>query len=260
MKKINKNIRLGDLLVKSGVISQSHLKLALKEQQRWGGKLGAILLQMDLISEDLLLKALNKLLNIPIIDISTITIPPAILDKVDADYAIEHVVLPIKVDSNNALLLAMTDPTDYNVIEELTFSTGLQIHPRLSTESQLRNAIKRHYFKTSEYDDSMDDYSGESSDFEIQQTPKFNIVDSGGRLIDTDKEITAEHFQMQEEKVNTLEKEILNKIKLLTSKINQIENVQNKHGNALKAIFNLLLKKQIITAKEYSLELKKSKK
>src|SRR3981189_3439826 len=53
-------IRIGDLLVKAGVITELQLKAALAEQQQWGGKLGDILVRMEFLTEEVLVRALSK--------------------------------------------------------------------------------------------------------------------------------------------------------------------------------------------------------
>ena len=53
-------IRIGDLLVKAGVISDAQLKAALAEQGQWGGKLGDILVRMEFLTEEVLVRALSK--------------------------------------------------------------------------------------------------------------------------------------------------------------------------------------------------------
>src|SRR5437763_15017297 len=53
-------IRIGDLLVKAGVITDLQLKAALAEQSQWGGKLGDMLVRMEFITEEVLVRALSK--------------------------------------------------------------------------------------------------------------------------------------------------------------------------------------------------------
>lgn len=66
------SIRLGDLLVKAKVISESQLKAALAEQQKWGGKLGELLVRMNFLTEDMLVKALSKQMNVPAVNLDAI--------------------------------------------------------------------------------------------------------------------------------------------------------------------------------------------
>src|SRR5439155_24067552 len=63
-------IRIGDLLVKAGVITDLQLKAALAEQSQWGGKLGDILVRMEFITEEVLVRALSKQTGIARADLS----------------------------------------------------------------------------------------------------------------------------------------------------------------------------------------------
>ena len=79
-------IRLGDLLIRAAVVNEAQLNAALAEQQKWGGRLGTILVRMGALSEDLLVKALSRQLNIPRAAIGAndpLTIPKAILARVE---------------------------------------------------------------------------------------------------------------------------------------------------------------------------------
>lgn len=83
---MNPPIRLGDLLIKAGVVNDAQLNAALNEQRQWGGRLGAILVRMGALSEDLLVKALAHQLNIPRAAIGPtdpIVVPQQILDRID---------------------------------------------------------------------------------------------------------------------------------------------------------------------------------
>ena len=77
------SIRLGDLLVKAKVISDSQLKAALAEQQKWGGKLGELLVRMNFLTEDMLVKALSKQMNVPAVNLEAVAgVPPHVRAKV----------------------------------------------------------------------------------------------------------------------------------------------------------------------------------
>ena len=78
-------IKLGELLIKANVHQESQLKAALAEQAKWGGKLGEILVRMSLVSEDILVRALSKQLNIPAVNLDAVqTIPGHLRAKIPA--------------------------------------------------------------------------------------------------------------------------------------------------------------------------------
>ena len=139
-------IRLGELLVRAGVLDELKLKAALAEQQRWGGRLGRILIDMNFVSEDLLTKALSKQLGFPRATFSEVNIPSSVLAKVPADFARSNACCPEHFDAPRKLLtVAMADPTNVPVADELRFKTGLRVEPTIAGEIQISMAIDHLY-------------------------------------------------------------------------------------------------------------------
>ena len=87
-------IKIGDLLVKAGVITELQLKAALSEQQQWGGKLGDILVRMEFLTEEVLVRALSKQTGIARADLTGEGDKGA-LSVVSADTAEEFGVVPV---------------------------------------------------------------------------------------------------------------------------------------------------------------------
>jgi Type II secretion system (T2SS), protein E, N-terminal domain len=139
-------IRIGDLLVKAGVITDAQLKAALAEQGQWGGKLGDILVRMEFLTEEVLVRALSKQSGIPRADLNTE--PPAreALEKIPPDVAEEFGVIPLQLqEEGRALLVAMSDPLNLMVIDHLRSLTGCKVNPHLAGTSAIRAAISRWY-------------------------------------------------------------------------------------------------------------------
>ena len=139
-------IRLGELLVRAGVVDELKLKAALAEQQRWGGRLGRILIDMNFVSEDLLTKALSKQLGFPRATFAEMNVPAAVLAKVPADFARSNACCPEHFDANRKLLtVAMADPTNVPVADEIRFKTGLRVEATIGGEVQISTAIDQLY-------------------------------------------------------------------------------------------------------------------
>src|SRR5688572_8197394 len=140
-------IKLGELLVRAGVLDEFKLKAALAEQQRWGGRLGKILVEMNFVSEDLLVKALSKQLGIPRARLEIIDVPNEIIGKIDPQFAAQHGVCPERYHADKKILVvAMADPTNVGAIDELRFKTGLRIETSLAGELQITQTIDRIFF------------------------------------------------------------------------------------------------------------------
>jgi hypothetical protein len=143
---VSQPIRLGDLLVRAGVITDLHLQAALAEQQRWGGRLGSILVRMGALSEDLLVKALSKQLGIPRAELENARVPDAILRALPREVCEQLGFLPMQyVSERKALVIALADPSNVSLIDDLSRRVRLRIEPMLAGESQIRTAIARLY-------------------------------------------------------------------------------------------------------------------
>jgi hypothetical protein len=137
-------IRLGELLVRAGVLDEFKLKAALAEQARWGGRLGRILVEMNFVTEDLLVKALSKQLGIPRARFESANIPQDIVAKIDGTFCSNNAICPERyITDKKTLIVAMADPTNVSAIDELRFKTGLKVECSLAGELEITQAIDR---------------------------------------------------------------------------------------------------------------------
>ena len=136
--------RLGEILVQAGVLDASGLRAALTEQRRWGGPLGRVLVDMKLIGEDVLIQALSQQLNIPMMDIDHLTIPGEVLDLLPGELAEQHGVVPF-AQQGKFLDVAMSDPTNLGIVDEVRIRTQLNVRPFLAGPKAIERAIARHY-------------------------------------------------------------------------------------------------------------------
>ncbi|MCA1827778.1 MAG: general secretion pathway protein GspE [Myxococcales bacterium] len=139
-------IKIGDLLVKAGVITDLQLRAALAEQQQWGGKLGDILVRMEFLTEEILVRALSKQTGIPRADL-TGDPDRASLALIPAEVAEEFGLVPIGLrDEGRTIVVAMSDPLNIGVTDHLRSLTGAKkIDSQLAGASAIRNAISRWY-------------------------------------------------------------------------------------------------------------------
>jgi hypothetical protein len=139
-------IKIGDLLVKAGVITDLQLRAALAEQQQWGGKLGDILVRMEFLTEEVLARALSKQTGIPRADL-TGEGDRAALALIPPDVAEEFGLVPMLLkDEGRTVVVAMSDPLNIGVTDHLLSLTGAKkIEAQLAGASAIRNAISRWY-------------------------------------------------------------------------------------------------------------------
>lgn len=136
--------KLGELLKEAGLIDDFQLQSALAHQRNWGGKLGAILVEMEFVTEEDVVRVLAEKLRIPYANLFDPELPEASLKLIKEDVAKKYVVMPVKKEAG-AVIVAMSDPLDIRVIDELRFITGFNIKPALALESEIKDAIRKYY-------------------------------------------------------------------------------------------------------------------
>jgi len=139
--------RLGDLLVRAGLITPDQLHKALQEQRATGHRLGFLLVRMGLVEETEITKMLARQYRMPAVDLSRFEVDPKILRLVPAELSVKHVVLPLKRDGRT-LTVAMADPTNVAAVDDLKFITRYDIFPVIAGEYTLRSVIERYYQQT----------------------------------------------------------------------------------------------------------------
>jgi MSHA biogenesis protein MshE len=142
-------VRLGDLLVQQGLITDDQLGEALAEQRQTGRKLGATLIAMELVTETQLLTLLSSHLNVPLIDIDHITVDPSAVKLLPEMQARRYRALVIE-DKGESLLVGMSDPADLNAVDSLSEILPKKIELAVVSEQQLFSAYDTLYRKTEE--------------------------------------------------------------------------------------------------------------
>jgi type IV pilus assembly protein PilB len=141
--------RLGDLLVREGLITREQLEKALQEQRQNGTRVGYNLVKLGFIAETELTKMLARQFKMPAVDLSRFEVDPRIAKLIPADLAIKHLVLPLKRDGRT-LTVAMADPTNLGVLDDLKFITRYDIFPVIGGEFTLKSAIDKLYESTND--------------------------------------------------------------------------------------------------------------
>src|SRR5512136_2782491 len=135
---------LGELLLREKIISADQLKSALDFQRKNSLPIGTSLVQLGYISEEEIAQALSRQLGYPYIDLDQFEVYPEVINLIPNDVAKKYMVMPIH-RIRSFLTLAMVDPTDLEVIEDIRFRTGLSIQPVIASESGVMNAINKYY-------------------------------------------------------------------------------------------------------------------
>ena len=140
----NSSERIGDLLVREGLITKDQLDKALQEQRQNGTRVGYNLVKLGFVQEIELTKTLARQYKMPAVDLSKFEVDPKIVKLIPADLAVKNLVLPLKRDGRT-LTVAMADPTNFAVIDDLKFITRYDIFPVIAGEFTLRNTLEKIY-------------------------------------------------------------------------------------------------------------------
>jgi len=136
--------KLGQLLIASNIISEDQLKEALTLQRREGGRLGTNLIKLGHITEEKLVTFLSRQYGVPAINLSDYKIDPSVLKLVPVDIAREYLIMPV-ARVGATLTIAMADPSNVFVIDDIKFMTGYNVEVVVSNESSILSAISSHY-------------------------------------------------------------------------------------------------------------------
>ncbi|MCB2153696.1 type IV-A pilus assembly ATPase PilB [bacterium] len=136
--------KLGEMLVKDNVISAEDLEAALQRQEDSGDSLGRVLVEMGFASEWEMAAALGKQLNVPFITLSHYDIDRGVLECIPSSIVRKYKIVPVD-KTGDTLTIALSDPSNIYLLDELRILTKSQIIPVISFESDINEAISRYY-------------------------------------------------------------------------------------------------------------------
>lgn len=142
-----KKIRIGDVLVAAGAITEEQLQEGLAKQKETGRKLGNALVDLGFISNDMLITVLTTQLGIDYIELNGAKIEEKVIHMVPENMVTKYQAIPIEIDPDNPNILkvAMADPMDIMAMDDIGLVTNLQVEPMLASEEGIRNAIDKYY-------------------------------------------------------------------------------------------------------------------
>jgi type IV pilus assembly protein PilB len=140
--------RIGDLLVREGMIGLDQLEMAARENRTNGNGVIYNLVKQGAVAELEITKLLARQFRMPAVDLAKFEVDPRIAKLIPSELAMKNLVLPLKRDGRT-LTVAIADPTNLGIIDDLKFITRYDIFPVIAGEYTLRSAIER-YYATSE--------------------------------------------------------------------------------------------------------------
>jgi type IV pilus assembly protein PilB len=136
--------RITALLINEGIVSRDLLERAQRDAKQNATTVTLALIRTGAIEEVELTKIIARTYKMPAVDLSKFEVDPKILRLVPAELATKHAVLPLKREGRT-LTVAVADPTNQEILEDLKFVTRYDIFPVLGGESTLRNVIEKAY-------------------------------------------------------------------------------------------------------------------
>lgn len=165
--------KLGEILIGLAVITEEQLQHALRMKEIQGNKkIGKILIEMGYVTSEQITKALSIEFNMPIVSCADTIISSELENIIPKDFAEKNLVFPVS-KKGNTLILAVANPLDYILIDDIAFRTKLNVTPVIAYEWSIRKAIENNYMQESKnfvdtITDGMDEYL---SDKEVQFMP-----------------------------------------------------------------------------------------
>ncbi len=135
---------LGELLLREKLITAEQLKDALGYEKKNKVSTSSALVALGYISEEEMAQALSRQMGYPYIDLNQFEVYPDVINLIPADIAKKHMIMPIH-RIRSFLTMAMVDPTDLDIIENVRFRTSLSIQPVIASESGITDAINKYY-------------------------------------------------------------------------------------------------------------------
>ncbi len=143
--------KLGEILVRENLITSQQLRETLEYQREHGGRLGANLVKLGFVSDDVVTAVLSRQYGVPSINLDLFQIEKDVIKLISEEVAQKYSVLPIsKVGAT--LTMAMADPTNVFAMDDIKFMTGLNVEPVIASETSIMFAIAKYYNGSSEID------------------------------------------------------------------------------------------------------------
>jgi len=239
-------MKIGEMLVGYKLCTPAQVEAGLSEQQKWGGKLGEILVRMGSLSEENLIKVLAKQLNVQPVNLDAVaSLAPQLLAKIPGHKAREWMVVPVQLkDEGRTLVVVTAEPQALATFDAVRTLTGLKVATLLSGKQAIARAHAKFYA------------AGEDVP---SDTGEFKMVDAqNATMMKPVKELQAQLARAKAAVApagaaagaSPRTEQALQTLKTL-------EDAQKKELAALKAIVDLMLEKGVFTRDEYLAKVKR---
>lgn len=179
--------KLGDALYEAGKITKQQLDTVIKEQKKTGKRIGEILTDLGFVTEEEVLEALEKQLDIPRVSIEGLAVNMDAVKSISENIANKYTLFPIGY-SGEKILVAMTDPLNFFALDDVRMSSGKEVEPLLGSKEDIKKAIGKYYSTqlvkkaadelSREQEASGDNDDDQEEDAEVKSAPAVKLVES----------------------------------------------------------------------------------
>ena len=175
MEFSRKKLRIGDVLIKHGIINEDQLNQALEAQKGTKMKLGEALIEIGVVTDEQIARALSEQLHLDIIDLANVVVSEDILKLIPVEVLQKHKVLPFEYHKTNPNILrvAMSNPIDMYATDDIEIITNLQVEPVVATTKGIDIALDQ-YFGTSNVNDALEEFTKEKESELIEQEDMYS--------------------------------------------------------------------------------------
>lgn len=226
-------LRFGEILVRAGLLDETHLKAALAEQKKWGGRLGRVLVEMGFVDESTVVAALSRHLSIPAVDLEASPPPLDAAQLLPVQTCERYGVFPLMASADRKLLkLATSDPTNHEAFQQIEFRHGMKVEPVVASGSDIDRAIRRYYYgEHPEQQEELPEVAAEAMEI---------VADR----MDQEAPPSQSAAPVQESDVQPRERD-------LVERVARLEELANRQARALRALVDLMVESRQLDRAAY---------
>ena len=143
---MGRNNKIGNYLVSAGFITEKQLKRVLEVQKNYSGakRFGEIVIELGMLSETEFIRVLSDKLRIPFLDIVNVRINEQAAGKIPEAIARKYAVIGVNIQGGR-LVVATEDPINFNILEDIKITAGMDIFPVFAARSAILKTIEKIY-------------------------------------------------------------------------------------------------------------------
>lgn len=163
---VSERLRLGDMLVAAGLVTEAQVQEALSTQRDTGRRLGETLVELGYVTEGQMTQVLSNQLSIPWVNLYHVDFSRELLELVPAEVAEEHRLVPVYVRHvrrhGDTLYVAMDDPINTDALQKVADHAGLPTKPMVAAPTDIQNAIRVYYLGLAPLEEEPEEEEGEA--------------------------------------------------------------------------------------------------